>query len=141
VLQLGPLTSGALLRAHRPDLAAPVHRWARRVADVSLVVLVVGLLVTQADELDRVGPRGLGLMSVLVLLTLSTVLLPVGPAPVRRAAAMTTTVRNLSLALLAATYAEDVAGTTLAVLAYGLVMYLLSAAAIVVLRRAGRATE
>ena len=36
---------------------------------------------------------------------------------------------------LAASLADDVVVTTLAVLAYGLVMYLLSAAAIVVLRR------
>ena len=133
--QLAPLAAAALLRARRPGAAARLHPLARRVADVSLVVLVVGLLLTEGGELGRIGAQALGLMAVLVLLTLATVLLPVGDAAVRRAAGMTTAVRNLSLALLAASYAADPAVTSLSVLAYGLVMYLLSAAAVLLLRR------
>lgn len=135
VLQLGPLAGGALLARRRPTVAARVHALARRTADVSLVVLVVGLTVTQYDELDRVGGRALLLMALLVLATLATLALPVGPAPVRRAAALTTAVRNLSLALLAASYADDPPVTALAVLAYGLLMYVLSGAAVALLRR------
>ena len=135
LLQLLPLAAAAVLRARRPDAAARLHPLARRTADLCLAVLVVGLLVSEGDELDRIGLRALALMAVLVLLTLATVLLPVGDGAVRRAAAMTTAVRNLSLALLAASYAADPAVTSLSVLAYGLVMYLLSAAAVVALRR------
>ena len=135
VLQLGPLAAGALLVAKRPAAAARLHPLARRFADMLLVALVVGLTATQSDELDRVGARALLLMAVVVAVTLATVFLPVGTPAVRRSAAMTTAVRNLSLALLAATYAPDPAVTSLAVLAYGLVMYVLAALAVLVLRR------
>lgn len=136
LLQLAPLLAGAVLRSRRPAVAERVHGWARRVADLTLVALVLGLLVTQAGTLGRIGVQALLVMAALVLVTLGTVLLPVGDAPVRRAAAMTTAVRNLSLALLAATYAGDPALTSLAVLAYGLVMYVLSGLLVLGLRRA-----
>ncbi len=135
VLQIAPLAGGLVLGARRPAVAARVHALARRTADVSLLLLVVGLTVTQADSLDRVGATALLLMAALVLLTLATLALPVGPPAVRRAAALTTSVRNLSLALLAASYADDPPVTALSVLAYGLVMYVLSGAAVAVLRR------
>lgn len=48
---------------------------------------------------------------------------------------MTTAVRNLSLALLAAATAPEPALTSLAVLSYGLVMYLLAGAGVLALRR------
>lgn len=135
VLQLAPLLAGAGLRSWRPGAAARVHAWARRTADVTLVALVLGLLVTQAGELGRIGVPALAVMAVLVMVTLATLRLPVGEAPVRRAVALTTAIRNLSLALLAATYADDPGLTSLAVLAYGLVMYVLSGVAVLVLRR------
>jgi bile acid:Na+ symporter, BASS family len=135
VLQVLPLAAAAVLRRRRPAAAARLHPVARRTADLSLAVLVVGLLVTEVDRLPLVGAEALAVMAGLVLLTLGTVALPVGDGAVRRASAMTTAVRNLSLALLAATYAPDPALTSLAVLAYGLVMYLLCAAAAAVLRR------
>ena len=135
VFQLVPVAAGVLLRGRAPARAEVVHAWARRVADVTLLVLVVGLLVLEGDQLGRIGPAGLAVMAVLVLLTLGTVALPVGDPAVRRAAAMTTAVRNLSLALLAASYADDAVLTTLSVLAYGLVMYVLAAAAVPAVRR------
>ena len=134
-LQALPLVAAAALRRRRPAAAARLHPVARRTADLSLAVLVVGLLVTEVDRLPLVGPRALAVTAGLVLLTLVAGALPAGDGAVRRAAAMTTAVRNLSLALLAATYAPDPALTSLAVLAYGLVMYLLCAAAAAVLRR------
>lgn len=133
--QLLPLLVGATVRVRRPGLAARVHPAARRLADVTLAALVLGLLATQGDELDRIGLRALALMAAVVVLTVATVALPVGTPAVRRAAAMTTAVRNLSLALLAASQAEDAALTSLAVLAYGLVMYVLAVLAVLWLRR------
>jgi bile acid:Na+ symporter, BASS family len=134
-LQVLPLLLGAALRATRPAAAAALHPLARRTADLTLALLVVGLLVAEGDQLPRIGGGALAAMALLVVVTLATGLLPVGDGPVRRAAAMTTAVRNLSLALLAATYVPDPALTSLAVLAYGLVMYVLAAAAVVLLRR------
>lgn len=135
VFQLLPVAAGVVLRRRAPDRAAFAHRWSRRVADVALATLVLALLVLEGDQLGRIGPAGLGVMALLVSGTLLTAALPVGDAGVRRSAAMTTAVRNLSLALLAASYAEDAVLTTLSVLAYGLVMYVLAAAAVPAVRR------
>lgn len=137
VFQLLPLLAGAALRRRRPGPAAVVHRWSRRTADVTLAVLVAGLLVLEGDGLGRVGAPALLLAAALVALSLAAVALPVGDSAVRRSAAMTTCVRNLSLALLAATAADDPSLTSLSVLAYGLVMYLVGAAAVLLLRRGG----
>lgn len=122
VLQLGPLLLGAWLRSRRPASAARLHPRARRVADVALLVLVVGLLVTELDQVGRTGAAGLAAMVLVVAFSLTTLALPAAPA-VRRATAMTTTVRNLSLALLVARSAPDPDATSLVVLTYGLVMY------------------
>ncbi len=134
VLQVAPLLAGAALRSRRPEVAERVHPLARRVADVALAVLVVGLLVTQLDEVDRAGVAGLAAMVLVVLACLASFALP-AEAAVRRATAMTTAVRNLSLALLIARGAPEPDVTTLVVLTYGLVMYLMAAGAAVLLRR------
>lgn len=135
VLQLGPLAAGALLRAGRQRTAERVHPVARRVADVSLVCLVAGLLVTEGHRVADVGAAALLAAGLLVLASLAVVAVPSGPPAVRRATAMTTAVRNLSLGLLVARFTDDPEGVALVVLAYGLVMYVVSAAAIPLLRR------
>ena len=134
LLQLGPLLGGAALRSRRPAAAARVHPVARRTADLSLALLVVGLLVTELDEVRRTGAVGLAGMAVVVAVSLAAVVLPGAPA-VRRATSMTTAVRNLSLALLVARSAPAPDATALVVLTYGLVMYLMAVAAAAVLRR------
>lgn len=139
LLQLAPLLLGAWLRAHRPAVAARLHPRARRVADTALLVLVVGLLVTELDQLDRTGTAGLTAMALVVAFSLTTLALPAAPA-VRRATAMTTAVRNLSLALLVARSAPDPDATSLVVLTYGLVMYVSALAAARVLRVRASAT-
>lgn len=58
-----------------------------------------------------------------------------GTLAARRAVAMTTTIRNLSLALLVAGLSADAAAVGLTVLAYGLVMYAVSGLALIPLRR------
>lgn len=134
VLQVAPLLAGATLRSRRPAWAARVHALARRVADVALAALVVGLLLTELDEVDRSGVTGLAAMVAVVLVSLAAFALP-APASVRRATAMTTVVRNLSLALLIARSAPEPDATALVVLTYGLVMYLLATMAAALLRR------
>ena len=75
-----------------------------------------------------------GVIAVVVLVCLSPALMPVfDPAAARRAVAMTTAVRNLSLALFAADASGPVVVLTL--LAYGLLMYGLSVPVALLLAR------
>ncbi|GAA3944490.1 hypothetical protein [Actinoplanes auranticolor] len=123
--QVVPLAAGMWLLQRRPDVARRVHQGARRVADVLLAVLVAFFVVTGAGRLPQLGWRTVAVVAVVVAACLALVLLPWPvPAAVRRAVAMTTTVRNLSLALFVASVASTTVVLTL--LAYGLVMYGLS---------------
>ncbi|MFI7547487.1 hypothetical protein [Actinoplanes sp. NPDC049599] len=123
--QLVPLAVGMVLRRRRPDLAARVHRRARRVADVLLAGLVTYFVVTGAGRLPQLGWETVAVIAAVVSACLALVLVPrPGPAAVRRAVVMTTTVRNLSLALFVASTASATVALTL--LAYGLLMYGLS---------------
>jgi BASS family bile acid:Na+ symporter len=80
---------------------------------------------TGGSQLPQLGWETLAVIAVVVATCLALVLLPwSGPAGVRRAIAMTTTVRNLSLALFVASAAS--ATVVLTLLAYGLIMYGLS---------------
>jgi BASS family bile acid:Na+ symporter len=131
--QVVPIAAGMLLRRHRRAVAERVHRVSRRVADVVLAVLVLYFLVTGATRLPEVGWAATGVIGA-VLACLSLALMPVfDPAAARRAVAMTTAVRNLSLALFVADAAGPVAVLTL--LAYGLLMYALSVPAALLLAR------
>ncbi len=98
---------------------------ARPVSNLLFVGLVAGLVVTKSHLLVQVGGSGMLAITVVVALSLSLPSLVRGPTPDRAALALTTGVRNLSLALLLSTTYFD-ALTTITVLAYGLVMYLLS---------------
>jgi BASS family bile acid:Na+ symporter len=123
--QLVPLTIGMWLLRRRPDRARRTHRAARRVADVLLAALVAYFIVTGGGRLPQLGWETLAVIAVVVAACLALVLLPwSGPAAVGRAIAMTTTVRNLSLALFVASTAS--ATVVLTLLAYGLLMYGLS---------------
>lgn len=120
--QLVPLAAGMWLLRRRPETAHRVHRAARRVADVLLGTLVVYFVVTGGSRLPQLGWATLAVIAVVVVACLALVLLPwSGPAGVGRAIAMTTTVRNLSLALFVASTAS--ATVVLTLLAYGLLMY------------------
>lgn len=125
VAQLVPLAAGMWLLRRRPESARRVHRAARRVADVLLAALVAYFVVTAGGRLPELGWAALAVIAGVVTACLALVLLPwPGPAGVRRAIAMTTTVRNLSLALFVA--AASSATVVLTLLAYGLLMYGLS---------------
>ncbi|GAA3347160.1 hypothetical protein GCM10020358_60860 [Amorphoplanes nipponensis] len=137
VAQLVPLAAGMVLLRRRPRRAHRVHRGARRVADVLLAALVAYFVVTGAGRLPLLGGRAVAVVAVLVAACLASVLLPwPGPAAVGRAVAMTTTVRNLSLALFVASAAS--ATVVLALLAYGLLMYGLSVPVAWLLARSAR---
>jgi BASS family bile acid:Na+ symporter len=113
------------LRHRRPVTAQRVHQLARRVADVVLAALVVSFAVTAGRRLPELGWAPVAVAALLVAVCLASVAVPAwGHHAARRAVAMTTAVRNLSLALFVAAPAGELVAVTL--LAYGLVMYLLS---------------
>ncbi|GAA4609720.1 BASS family bile acid:Na+ symporter [Actinoplanes octamycinicus] len=119
--QVVPLAVGMWLRRTRPPTADRVHRVARRAADVLLAGVVVYFLVTGIGRLPQVGWAGVGVIVVLVVASLLPVFVGWGSPAQRRAVAMTSGVRNLTLGLFFATAASPT--VVLALLAYGLVMY------------------
>ena len=133
--QLAPLVAGSALRVRRPADADRVHAVARRVADASLVLLVVGLAVTEGGELVRTGTAGLLAVAALVATTALVAAPSVGPAPIRRATLLTTVVRNLSMALLVAATTSDAERTVGAILSYGLLMYVGAGLLVLLARR------
>ncbi|WP_125810809.1 hypothetical protein [Actinoplanes sp. ATCC 53533] len=123
--QLAPLALGMWLRRRDPDRAARVHRVARRVADVLLAGLVGYFVVTAGGQLPALGWPPIAVAVLLVGVCLAVTMIGwLGRPAIRRAVAMTSAVRNLSLALFFATPAG--VGVVVALLAYGLVMYVLS---------------
>ncbi|RZU53323.1 BASS family bile acid:Na+ symporter [Krasilnikovia cinnamomea] len=135
--QLVPLGVGMWLRARRPQLAVRVHAVARRIADVLLAGIVLWSLLANAHRLGEVPLVVYAVIAAVVAVGLATYASPgLGAASGRGAVAMTTTVRNLSLALFVAAFAPDPGRVILTVLAYGLVMYAAAVAAIGPMRRA-----
>lgn len=130
-----PLAAGLALSSRRPALALRLHPRARRFADVMLAGLIVVLVITSGSDLDQNGADALLGIGVVLGLTLVGGLLSLGDPAVRRATAMTTLVRNLSLALAAVAFVDDADAAALLVLTYGLAMYLLAVAWVLVARR------
>ncbi len=122
-----PLAAGLYTRRVAPELAL---RWQPRVARVSvwlLVAIVLAYVVLKGPLLFDAGGGILGASGLAVLLSLVSGMLlrPQGQGGWRRALGFTTGVRNMTLGLLLAStcYRED--ETLLAVLAYGMFMYLI----------------
>jgi bile acid:Na+ symporter, BASS family len=139
--QTAPLVLGMWLRATRPAVAARVHGVARRTADALLAGIVLVSLAANIHRLGDVPTAVYGVIAVVVAVGLAAGTSPgLGGAAGRGAVAMTTTVRNLSLALFVATFTPESGHVILTVLAYGLVMYVAAVAAIPVLRRGAAPT-
>ncbi|TQN33235.1 BASS family bile acid:Na+ symporter [Haloactinospora alba] len=138
-VQAVPLVGGMFLRARRPEAADRLRTVSRRVADVLLVTMTGYVLVVSAPHLARLPAEAYLAITLLVGASLATVALPrSGGPPERRALAMVTTVRNLSLALLAAGAAAEAQQAAGAVIAYSVLMYLLSGLALIPMRAAQR---
>lgn len=140
VCQWLPLGIGLALGVRRPAAAAAVHPGARKVADLLLAALIVVLVVTSGSELDQIDRATfLGIGAVGALTLLGGLAGAIGAPAVRRATAMTTLIRNLSLALAATAFMDDADAAALVVLTYGLGMYLVAVAWVVMDRsRAAR---
>jgi BASS family bile acid:Na+ symporter len=125
VLQWLPLGIGLTLSSRRPAVADAVHPRARRFADLMLAALIVVLVVTSGSKIgENGGDAFVGIALVLALTLAAGLAAAIGTAAVRRATAMTTLIRNLSLALAATAFMKDSEAAALVVLTYGLAMYL-----------------
>lgn len=134
VFQWLPLAIGLALSHRRPGTAADVHPRARRFADVMLAALIVVLVVTSGSEVGQNGPDAILGIGLVLTITVVGGFTAVGTLAVRRASAMTTLVRNLSLALAATAFLGDADAAALVVLTYGLAMYLVAVAWVLVVR-------
>ena len=134
LFQLLPLAIGLGIRLARPPLAQRLDKLARPLSNLVFGGLVLGLLVTKGHLLFDVGWAGLSAITGLVVgALLAPLVVPATPAD-RAALSLTTAVRNISLALLLSSAFFD-AMTTLTVLAYGLIMYLVGVPAALWVRR------
>lgn len=135
VFQWLPLAIGLTMSKRRPEVAARVHPRARRFADLMLAALIVVLVVTSGSELGQNGSGAILGIGVVLAITIIAGFAALGNRAVRRATAMTTLVRNLSLALAATALVDDADAAALVVLTYGLAMYLIAVAWVLVARR------
>lgn len=122
---IGPLVLGMLVRARWPALAV---RWAgpvAKLANVCLLALILGLMLTRGSDMLALSLPALAAMLVLVCLSFALPrIVATTSTGLGRAAMHVGGIRNLSLALLVAALLQLPALTTLSVLAYGLLMYL-----------------
>ena len=125
VVQLAPLVVGMVARLRWPDLAERAAGPLGLAANVLLVAVIGGLLVTKGAVLLQLGLQGAALCVALVHANLAVGGLGIQELAVRRALSLVTGVRNISLALLlSATYFPD-PETDAAILTFGLFTMLL----------------
>jgi BASS family bile acid:Na+ symporter len=131
-VSLAPLALGVGVRRRAPDLARRLAPMTARLGVVLLAATVVVLLVRHGHEAD---PVDLLVATALVGASLALALFVRGRAE-RIAVAQVSAIHNLALALLVLSALEAPARASVAVLAYGLVMYV-ATAAIAIFARTG----
>ncbi len=134
LFQLLPLVIGGLIRIWSVTKANLLDRLARPLSNGLFAILVLGLLITQGHLVPSVGWRGIATMTLAVAASVGLPHFFKVSWKDRAALSLTTGVRNLALALLlSSTFFTN--QTTITLLAYGLVMYVLSAGWVVYVRR------
>jgi BASS family bile acid:Na+ symporter len=123
--QLLPLLVGMALQRVRPQLADRLAMPASRIANVLLLVIIVGLLVTKGQVLADVGVVAIVLAAALVPTIMALGFAVPGPSTQRRSFAMVTGVRNISLALLLGAAYFPAPLTDATILTFGLFCMLL----------------
>jgi len=129
--QLLPLVLGLLVRRWQPALATRIQAPLDKLANLLLLALIVLVLVKAAPLLvpfAATNALALAYMALMVVVALAIGYLMAGPDPRERTTtALVTSMRNPGLALLfAATYAPQVPGVKIAILAYLLITVILS---------------
>lgn len=127
VSSVGPLLVGLGIRARRPSLASTCQPWISR---LSLVLLLATIVVLAVQHGHAARATSVIVGAVITLLALCIGRLVDGPAA-RVAVAQVSAVRNLTLVLLVLAVVGAPAADTMAVLAYGLSMYVVTLAAAV----------
>ncbi len=127
--QLAPWALGRWLRRVRPSVATYLGRATKRAGGPLLGAVIVSLLVTHGNAVGSLGLWPFVTSLVVVLASWALGAASKGSSAVRLGLGAVTSVRNLTLALLVATAAQAPPLTTLAVLLFGLVMFLVPAAA------------
>ncbi|MEK6806261.1 MAG: bile acid:sodium symporter [Pseudomonadota bacterium] len=126
IYMLAPLAVGMVLRSRVPLWAA---RWAprfARIANLSLLTLILAMMLAHAKDLAQFDLASLAAMLVLILLSFGLATRIASPASaLGRAVLFSSGIRNLSLALLLAQLLQLPALATLSILTYGFLMYLL----------------
>ena len=124
LFQLTPFLAGVCLRWWSQRVADRLNCLVRPASNVIFAVLVAGLTITQGHLILEVGWQGMGMLTAIIVISFML------PLALRlnesdcAAISLTTAVRNLSLALLISTKFFTHL-TTITVLTYGLVMYLI----------------
>ena len=126
--QLLPLCVGLFIRQLRPNLAEKLQKPFTQISKV-LNVLVLGfILIVQFHVLSAVRPRGYaGMIALLILSLASGWLLGESGSANRKAMALVTSVRNVSVSLVIATGSFPGTPAVTAVLVYGIFQTLASA--------------
>lgn len=121
--QAVPFALGLLIKRYSGRSAAAWENALSRLGLVSLLMLVVGLVVTRGSLLFDQDPRAVLVMAICALAGIfSGFVVPASPEN-RAAFGLSTGIRNLSLSLLLAGALATDPSTLMAVLTYGLLMY------------------
>jgi BASS family bile acid:Na+ symporter len=120
--QLVPLCGGVAVRRWRPSLADRLQKPANLVSKVLNLIAVGFILVVQFNLLSEIRLRGILGMIILLVASLATGWLLSEPAiETRKAMAVTTSLRNVSLGLVVATSLFASTAAVTATVAFGLV--------------------
>lgn len=121
VTQLVTLAVGLAVRRYMPRVASRLHRPANTLSSILGLALITLILVVQFDTLREIRLRGFAGMLLLLIGTLAAGWLLGGPGRGnRRALALTTSLRNVGVALVIATSAFPGSAAVTAVIAYGI---------------------
>jgi len=122
VSSVGPLMLGLAIRARRP---ATAQRWQPWLSRLSLALLVATIAVLAARHGHAASAADLVVGAALTVAALAVGFVA-GDRPARIAVAQVSAVRNLTLALLVLAVVGAAPAQTMAVLAYGLSMYVIT---------------
>lgn len=126
--QLIPLCAGLLIREYRPSLASRLHKPFNLVSKILNLLVIVVILAIQFHVLKDVSARAyMGMIAFLILSLASGWLLGGSGGADRKAMALVTSVRNVSVSLVIVTTSFPGSPAVTAVLVYGIFQTLVSA--------------
>ena len=132
VVLVVPLVAGGVLRDRRPEIASPLARWLVGLANVTLLAALAIVVVMDFGGTVRVfaALAGTGTLAVMALFVLATIVvgwLTGGPTPQnRRILALGTAGRNVNIALFIATGAFPASEADASIVAFAVVMLVVS---------------